>query len=512
MNAAQITLDNLEKYSEYVSTWFEGRSFTNVECYQAACRLAEVLRTHGAQRGDRIVVMTLNSPDVTAAFTAIWKIGAVIVPVTPMWTAREVRYVLQDSGARLVITSPELAARVKEASSMLGVGDLPGFAEVLVLGTTNVEGVTDITAEYERATPFEPVVDTAPDDLALLLYTSGTTGNPKGVMLSHDNLIFIADSVYANNVSLGQIRGMQILPLSHIYGVLMMNLGARMGNTTYVLKHFEAGKVLQIIESFRVQRLAVVPTMLTLLINHPDREKYDYSSLEAVGSGGAPLSEATRQEFARLFHCRVVQGYGLSESSGALTGYRPADEYRVGSVGPSLPGIEMCVMDFNNQVLPSGQIGELCSRGRHIMQGYFNNPQATADTIIDGPNGTWLHTGDVGWMDADGYVYITDRKKDLVIKGGENISPREIEEAIYAHPAVAEVAVVGIPDEVYGENLLAAVVLKPGQALLEEELKQHLSGYVTKFKMPGRIVFLDALPKGSTGKILKRAIKERFAS
>lgn len=503
MNAAQITLDNLEKYGAYAATWFEGRSFTNGERYQAACRLAEVLRAHGAQPGDRIVVMMLNSPDVTAAFTAIWKIGAVIVPVTPMWTAREVRYVLQDSGARLVLTSPELAARLKEASA-----DLPGFDEVLVIGATEVEGVKDITAEYASAPPFEAVVNCAPNDLALLLYTSGTTGNPKGVMLSHDNLIFIADAVYALNVSLGQIRGMQILPLSHIYGVLMMNLAARMGNTTYILKHFDAGKVLQLIESFRVQRLAVVPTMLTMLINHPDREKYDYTSLEAVGSGGAALSEATRQEFARLFDCRVVQGYGLSETSGALTGYFPDDEYRVGSVGTPLPGVEMCVMDFNNTILPPGQIGELCSRGRHIMQGYFNNPQATADTVIE----DWLHTGDVGWMDADGYVYITDRKKDLVIKGGENISPREIEEGIYAHPAVAEVAVVGIPDEVYGENLLAAVVLKVGQSLTEDELKQHLDGYVTKFKMPGRIVFLDTLPKGSTGKILKRAIKEQYAA
>ncbi len=508
MNAAQLTLDNLDKYGEYVSTWFEGRSFTNVERYAASCRMAEVLRAHGARRGDRIVVMMLNSPDVAAAFTAVWKLGAVIVPVTPMWTAREVRYVLQDSGARLVITSPELAARVKEASTLPGVGDLPGVGEVLVFGATEVADVTDITAEYASAPPFEAVADCAPDELALLLYTSGTTGNPKGVMLSHDNLLFIADSIYANNEHLGPIRGMQVLPLSHIYGVLMMNLGARMGNATYVLKHFEAGQVLRIIESFRVQRLAVVPTMLTLLINHPDREKYDYSSLDAVGSGGAALSEATRLEFARLFNCRVMQGYGLSESSGALTGFHPDDAYRVGSVGPPLPGVEMCVMDFNNQVLPPGEIGELCSRGRHVMQGYFNNPQATAETIID----SWLHTGDVGWIDAEGYVYITDRKKDLIIKGGENISPREIEEGIYAHPAVSEAAVVGVPDEIYGENLLAAVVLKAGQMLTEEELKQHLSQYVTKFKVPGRIVFLDTLPKGSTGKILKRAIKEQFAS
>jgi long-chain acyl-CoA synthetase len=379
---------------------------------------------------------------------------------------------------------------------------------VLVYGSTTVESVTNIEPDLAAAQPYEPVADCAADDLAMLLYTSGTTGNPKGVMLTHDNLIFVADALYELNRSLGQIRGMQVLPLSHVYGVLMMNLALRMGNATYILKHFDARRVLEIVESFRVQRLALVPTMLTMLINHPDRAQFDLSSLEAVGSGGAALSEATRQEFVRLFKCRVTQGYGMSESAGILTSYYPDEEYRVGSVGRTLPGIEMCVQDFNNKMLPPGEIGELCSRGRHVMRGYYNNPQATQDTLIDG----WLHTGDIGWMDADGYVYISDRKKDLVIKGGENISPREIEEAIYAHPAVAEAAVVGIPDAVYGENLLAAVVLKAGQTLTEEELKQHLGGYVTKFKIPARVVFLDALPKGSTGKILKRAIKDQLNS
>jgi long-chain acyl-CoA synthetase len=503
MNVAQLTLDNLDKYGEYVSTWFEDRRFTNVECYADACRLAEVLRAHGIQAGDHVVVMMSNSPDVTAAFTAIWKIGAVMIPITPMWNAREARYVLEDSRAKAAITSPALTARLLEASA-----GLPEFKRLLVMGATTAGGAIDITPEVNSATPFLPLVDRSGDDLAMLLYTSGTTGNPKGVMLSHENLIFIADACYQNSASLGQVRGMQVLPLSHIYGVLMMNIGARLGSSSRILTHFDAGKVLATIEELRVQRLSLVPTMLTLLINHPDREKYDVSSLEGVSSGGAPLSEATRQEFEGLFKCRVVQGYGLSESAGALTGYPPEDLYRVGSVGPALPGIEICVMDEANNILPPGATGEICSRGKHVMQGYLNKPEATREAVLDG----WLHTGDIGHLDADGYVFITDRKKDLVIKGGENISPREIEEGIYAHPAIAEAAVFGVPDEVYGENLVATVVLRVGQTMTAEDLLNHLSQYVTKFKLPAQIVFREALPKGPSGKILKRVLRDEFCA
>ncbi len=502
MNVAGLALDNIDKYGEYVSTYFEGDSFTNVERYRHACRLSAVLIEHGVKPGDRIVVMMLNSPDVTAAFTAIWKVGAVIIPITPMWNAREVHYVIEDSGAKLVITSPELASRLKEASH-----GIAGFREVLVIGETGEPGTVNIQNEIEQAEPYEPVTDQEPDDLALLLYTSGTTGNPKGVMLSHENLLFITDSVYQLNEHLPQVRGMQVLPLSHVYGILIMNLGAMMGSCGRILKHFDAREVLKTIEELKVERLSVVPTMLTLMINHPERENFDTSSLVQVSSGGAPLQEATRLEFSKLFNCRVVQGYGLSETSGALTGYHPDGEYRLGSVGPALPGVEICVMDFENKILPPRATGEICSRGPHIMQGYYNNPEATKSAIIDG----WLHTGDVGYLDEDGFVYITDRRKDLVIKGGENISPREIEEGIYLHPAVAEAAVFGIPDAVYGEALMATIVLKPGQSLTEEEIRKHISGYVTKFKVPDRIVFLDSLPKNPSGKILKRTLKEQYS-
>jgi long-chain acyl-CoA synthetase len=498
-NAARFARDNIDRYGEYAATHFEGRSYTNAQTYGYACRLASVLQSQGIKRGDRILVLMLNSPDVMGAFTAIWMIGATIIPITPMWNAREVRYVLADSGAVAAITSPELAARVKEASL-----ELPAFRQLLVIGETIVEDAIDIKPDIAAAEPQTAIVDCGTDELALLLYTSGTTGNPKGVMLSHENLLFITDSVYQLNAHLGQVRSLLTLPLSHIYGVLVMNLGARMGSISTILRHFDAGRVLETIEEFRVERFAVVPTMLTFLINHPEREKYDVSSLQHVSSGGAALSEAVRQEFARLFSCRVVQGYGLSESAGALTGYHPDDQYRVGSVGPALPGIEMCAQDFAAHLLPAGEVGELCARGPHIMRGYLNQEQATRETIIDG----WLHTGDIGYLDADGYVYITDRKKDLVIKGGENISPREIEEGVYTHPAIAEAAVFGVPDPVYGENLVAAVVLRAEQTLTEEELKEYLGQYVTKFKVPARIYFYDVLPKNPSGKILKRKLRE----
>ena len=502
MNIARLALDNIDRYGEYASTWFESRVFTNVENYQSACRMAAALQAHSVKPGDRVVVMMLNSPEVMWAFTAIWKIGAVIIPITPTWNAREARYVIEDSGAQVVITSPELAARLREATAAL-----PHFREILVIGKSDVAGALDIELEIATAAPFEPLADCRPDELAMLLYTSGTTGNPKGVMLSHDNLLFITDSAYEINRQLGQIRTALVLPLSHIYGVLVMNLGACLGTVSRILRRFDAGQTLETIQEFGVQRLSLVPTMLSLLINHPERERYDVSSLEAVNSGGAALSEAVRQEFARLFGCRVVQGYGLSESSGALTGYHPDDNYRVGSVGPPLPGVEMRVVDFANQSLPPGEIGELCSRGRHVMQGYLNQPEATREAIIDG----WLHTGDIGYVDADGYVYITDRRKDMIIKGAENISPREIEEGIYLHPAVAEAAVFGVPDETYGEEIMAAVVVKPGQSLTEDEIKRHISGYVTKFKTPAQVVFLETLPKNPSGKILKRALREQFA-
>ncbi len=502
MNIAQVSLDNIEQFGEYTATLFDDRAITNVQQYEHACRVATVLMNHGISRGDRVVVMMLNSPDVMSAFTGTWKIGAVIIPVTPMWTAREVRYLLNDSGAEVVVTSPELAPMLHEASQGIDT-----FRKILVIGDSDVPGATNIAAEIDAAEPYTPVYDATAEDMAMLLYTSGTTGDPKGVMLSHENLCSSTEMAYKNAAGIEDVRSVSSLPLSHIYGVIVMNMGLKLGSRTRILRGWDTRAVFEAIQELKVNRMSVVPTMLNYMLNFPDRDQYDTSSLEQVGSGGAAIPEAVRVEFEKEFDCTVKQGYGLSETAAVLTNYTKDEPYRVGSVGRPVPGVEACVMDNDNRKLAPGESGEICARGPHIMCGYLNKEQATREAIIDG----WLHTGDIGHMDADGYIFITDRKKDLVIKGAENISPKEIEEGIYAHPAVSEAAVFGVPDVKFGENLVAAVVLRHGATLTELELQQHLADYVTKFKIPARVVQLDELPKNPTGKIQKRALRIQFA-
>lgn len=502
MNIAELSLDNIQNYGEYTALWFDDRRITNVQRYEDACTVATMLQNHGVSPGDRVIVMLLNSPDVMSAFTAIWKIGAEIIPVTPAWTAREVRYLMLDSGASIVITSSELASRLVEAAR-----GIETIREILVIGETDTPGVTEIATEIESAEPYEPIFDAAPDDMAMLLYTSGTTGDPKGVILSHENLLSANEMFLRNAEGIHDVRTVSALPLSHIYGVIVMNMGLSLGTRVRILRKWDTRAVFEAIEELKVNRMSVVPTMLTYMLNFTDRDQYDVSSLEHVGSGGAPMPEAVRVEFEKEFGCTVKQGYGLSETAAAFTGYRWDEPYRTGSVGRPLAGIEACVLDNENRRLAPGQSGEICARGPNITRGYLNKEQATREALVD----DWLHTGDIGHMDADGYIFITDRKKDLIIKGGENISPTEIEEGIYAHPAISEAAVFGVADDRFGENLAAAVVLRSGTTMTEAELQEHLSGHVAMFKIPARVVFLDELPKNNTGKIQKRALRDRFA-
>lgn len=501
MNVGRLAMDSIDKYGEYDSLFFEDKTFTNIEMNRYAGRMGRVLQSYGVKPGDFVLVMMPNTPEVLAAFQACWKIGAVIIPVTPMLNAREVRYMLEDSEAKVALTLPVLAGRLKDASA-----GLPNFKHLLVIGETNVEGAENIQPKIESSDPIETLLDRAEDDLALLLYTSGTTGNPKGVMLTHSNMYTNALSVASLQDIPPYFRTMHVLPLSHSFGVLMMDLGYVLGSASALLTHFDTKKVFETIQRFRVDRFSVVPTMLTYMINFPERENYDLTSLTRVNTGGAALQNEIRVQFEKLFNVIVKEGYGLSETSPTLTGYQEHDAYRPGAVGKAIPGVEVCIMDFNNNILGPGQTGEICARGPNIMKGYWKKEDATKEALAGG----WFHTGDIGYMDEDGYVFITDRKKDLIIKGGENISPREIEEAIHEHPAVAEAAVLGVPDPVYGENIVAAVVLKPNQTATEEEIKAHVGKHVTKFKIPAQVIFMPMLMKNPTGKIQKRAIKEQI--
>jgi long-chain acyl-CoA synthetase len=500
-NLAHLDFDNLERFGVYTRLHFEDRSYTNLEELRQAGSLARVLREYGVTPGDRVLVMMPNSPELTAAFTAIWTIGATIVPVIPQWTANEVAEIFRNSSAAVVLTVPRLATRLAEAAAAAG-----NVKHLLVFGETELPGSVNISQLVAELPPIETPVDRSATDLAILLYTSGTTGTPKGVTLTHGNFLAALQGVLQQNPELGPGPMLHPLPLTHVYGVLMQFLANRWGISSVLLPQFDPKRVLEAIERYRVQYMPVVPTMLVYLLNHPDRERYHLESLTRITSGGAALPERLRLDFEKAFQVRILQGYGLSESASVATSYELDETYRPGSAGQAVPGVEIRILDDQDRPLPAGSSGEICLAGPNISAGYFRDPEATRQTLRDG----WLHTGDVGYLDKEGYLFITDRKKDLIIKGGENVSPREIEEALYLHPAVAEAAVVGVPHQVYGEDIWAVVQLKRGSSANEEDLRQHLANSVTKFKVPSRVVFTAALPMSSNGKILKRAVRAQM--
>ena len=506
MNVGRLSIDNLEKFGEYTSLHYLGQTFTNRERLEYASALAEVLAQRGVGENDRVMVMMLNSPEVLGAFQAVWKLGAVIIPVTPQLGPTEVQYMLRDSEARLVLTSPPLAPMLAGAVADSG-------AEVLVLGGPGGDGTTEITQEIEAARGVRPhdfLTERSSDDLALLLYTSGTTGNPKGVMLTHGNMLSNAEAV--TEMSAKEIepyeRFLHVLPLSHSYGVLMMNLGYLIGSVSVMLPMFDLENVFKTLAEQKIQRFSVVPTILTYMLNFPQRGDYDLSALAKVNSGGAALPNEVRLAFEKEFDCEVKEGYGMSECAPSATGYADDEPYRPGSVGRAIPGVTISIRNAADEQVPSGEVGEICIQGPNVMKGYWNLPDVTASTL----SGGWLHSGDVGYMDDDGFVFITDRMKDLIIKGGENISPREIEEAIYELDGIAEVAVFGIPHGTYGEDICAAVVLRAGTEVDLEGLRAHCTGFVTKFKLPAQMVVLDDLPKSANGKILKRQLRDQVTA
>ncbi len=503
MNIAQLVLDSIERFGEYPSVYHQDRWHSNVQRLLCAEKMASVLRDQGVQPGDRVVVMMANDPTVTDAFHAIWRLGAVMIPVTPNWVAREVRYVLEHSGAQVVITSAVLAQRIGEASE-----NVPGIRAILVHGSSELESTTPLEPLMAKAQPLKSMHECNEDDLAMLIYTSGTTGQPKGVMQSHKNLQTNVAAVIKLGAMAPSTRAMQVLPLSHVFGVLGMNLNAIFGCSSIILPQWDTRQVFETIQQFKIARFSVVPTMLSYMLTFPDRQKYDCSSLEVVSTGGAATPDEVRREFERTFSCRIRDGYGCSEATCAISSYQDSEAHRVGSVGRPLHEMDLAILDKASRAVPTGQEGEVCVRGPHVMQGYWKDPETTELAMRSG----WLHTGDLGRVDADGYLYITGRIKDLIIKGGENISPREIEEAIYQHPAVAEAAVIGIPDVTFGEQVCAVVVLRPGHTATEIEIQSHVARFVNKFKVPSSVVFRSELPKSPVGKILKRELRQELAA
>jgi long-chain acyl-CoA synthetase len=405
---------------------------------------------------------------------------------------REVAFYLSDPGARLMFAWHQFAEAARDGAAAAG-------AEAIVVEPGAFEG---LLAQVE---PDRENVERDGSDTAVIIYTSGTTGTPKGAELTHENLrmnCLLGAKHLVGTTHEDVILG--ALPLFHSFGqTCCLNGAVSAGACLTLLPRFDAGKALEIIQRDRVTVFEGVPTMYHAMLHHPERERFDVTSLRLCVSGGSSLPVEVLRGFDAAFGTKILEGYGLSETSPVATSNRPDRERKPGSIGTPIEGVEMKVVDDEGKDLPQGEVGEIVIRGHNVMKGYWNRPDATAAVMRDG----WFHTGDLARIDEDGYFFIVDRKKEMIIRGGYNVYPREIEEVLYEHPAVLEAAVVGVPDAAMGEEVGAAVVLKPGRHADADDIRAFVKERVAAYKYPRRIWFPDELPKGPTGKILKREIQ-----
>jgi len=458
---------------------------------EATARVAGLLAARGIEPGDRVGLMLPNVPLFCVVYYGILRRGAIAVPMNVLLKGRETAHYLSDPGARAVFAWEPFAEHARTGAAEAG-------AECIEV---EPQSFARMLAEAE---PQPEVAARDGSDTAVILYTSGTTGVPKGAELSHRNLDHncrAATRLFglgAEAVTLGS------LPLFHSFGqTCAMNGTICGGGCLTLIPRFDPGKALEVIERDRVNVFMGVPTMYGAILNHPAADSTDVSSLQVCASGGASLPLELMRAFEDKFSTMILEGYGLSETSPVSSFNHPDRERKPGSIGTPIDGCEMKVVGDDGRDLPVGEVGEIVIRGVNIMKGYWGKPEATAEAIdADG----WFRSGDVARADEDGYFYIVDRKKDLIIRGGYNVYPREVEEVLYEHPAVREAAVVAVPDDEWGEEIGAAVALKEGSQVSAAELREYVKDQVAAYKYPRHVWFVDELPKGPTGKILKRSI------
>src|SRR4051812_26250712 len=456
----------------------------------AAARAAGMLRAKGVEGGDAVGLQMPNVPYFPIVYFAVLRLGAVVVPMNPLLKGPEVEHHLSDSGAKLIVAWHGFGDAANEGSQAAG-------AEAVLVEPGAFEQMLG------DAEPVDAVVDRDDDDAAVIIYTSGTTGTPKGATLTHSNLAAGAE-VARDLVDAGpDWVSLATLPLFHVFGMnSVMNVSVRARGLLTLLPRFEPAKALEIIQRDKVTTFAGVPTMYTALLHHPERGDYDTSSLDLSVSGGSAMPVEVLRGFDEAFGTKVLEGYGLSETTGMGSFNLPSQERKPGSIGVPIGGTEFRLVDDDGNDVPAGEPGEIAMRGPFVMRGYWERDDATAETIRDG----WFHTGDMATVDDDGYFFIVDRKKELIIRGGYNVYPREIEEVLYEHPAVREAAVIGVPHDALGEEVGAAIALKDGAEASEDEIRAFAKERVAAYKYPRQIWFVEELPKGPTGKVLKREI------
>jgi long-chain acyl-CoA synthetase len=492
-NLATILADTAERSGDQTAFKLDDVELNYSMLDEGSARVAGLLKSKGLEPGDRVGLMMPNVPYFPAIYYGILRAGGVVVPMNVLLKGREVAFYLEDPGAKIVFAWGDFAEAAEAGAEQAGT-------EVILVKPGEFE---KLLADQE---PDRDVVDRTADDTAVILYTSGTTGKPKGAELTHANLHRNSAGV---SEKLGEMGKEDVLlgalPLFHSFGqTCTMNSAVSVGATVTMLPRFDPDKALQIIERDKVTIFQGVPTMYNAMLHSGSCDSADCSSLRTCMSGGAAMPAELMRAFEEKFGCIILEGYGLSETSPVASFNHPDRERKPGSIGTPIEGVEMQVWDDDGNEVPQGEVGEIVIRGHNIMKGYWNREDATEEVM----RGGWFHSGDMATVDADGYFFIVDRKKDMIIRGGYNVYPREIEEVLYEHPAVSEAAVIGVPDDSLGEEVAAMVVLKAGAEATEDDLRAFTKERVAAYKYPRKIWFSDELPKGPTGKILKREIKQ----
>jgi len=506
MNLATLADRDLAERGERDRLWFEDRTYTNKDLHDASNKLAGGLSKLGIGANDRVVVILANCPEVLISYPAIWRVGGVAVPVLFVLEPHELSYILANSEAKAVITSADLVPKVREAAALVPEGERR--LEHVIAVTEDKLDIEGDTIRFEslvaESAPYLTALPRERDDLAVVLYTSGTTGKPKGVMQSHHNLSANAENTWNSGTKANHEDevGLVVLPLAHTFGLSVLISSYLFGGKAVLMRRFLPHEALALIERHKVTGMSGVPTMYMYMLMVD--KQYDTSSVKRWVVGAAPMPMEPLLRFEQRFGGTMHVGYGLTEASPTIAYERESEPRKPGSTGRPLEGVRVKIADEQGNELPRGQVGEICAAGDNITLGYLGMPDATAESFRDG----WLHTGDMGYLDDDNYLFVVERKKDLIIRGGLNVYPKDVEDVLYRHAAVAECAVVGVPDALLGEQVCACVVLRPGAQATAEELIAHCQASLAKYKTPKYLEFLTTLPKTTIGKIQKKELRK----
>ncbi len=498
MNVIEFLRERKKEFQKKIFLWEGKVSLTYGEFDALTDRMAAALQSWGLKKGDHVAVLFPNSLDSLLCYFSIIKAGGAVIPINSLYTPREILFILENSGARFLLG----AAQYQKT-----IAGLMGQAPRLERAFFRDPGESSIAKKLEQTAPARPLapVELSSGDKAIIFYTSGTLGQPKGVILTHGNFTFSGPNIgRAYGLEEDDIT-MAVLPLVHVFALASPVFGTlSTGGAIVILERFQPEPVLQAFEDYRVTWFPGVPTMFNYIYHAYEKGTYNISSVRMGLSGGASLSVELLKNWENRFHAQILEVYGLTESTGLVTANPVNGVRKAGSIGITVPHVQTRLIDKEGEETPRGEVGELLFKGPNATAGYWGLPELTAESIRDG----WVYTGDLARQDEDGYFYIVGRKKDLVITGGYNVYPREVEEVLYTHPAVYEAAVVGLPDEAKGEILKAFITPKPGRHPSVQEIVDFCKANLAPYKVPRQVEFRAELPKSSTGKILNRELKK----